>query len=130
VSEHIRVTSLVGRFLEHTRIFYFYNGGQEEVYLGSADLMRRNLDRRVEILFPIESPKLRDRIIKDILRVNLEDNVKVRLLGSDGVYERLKPRKDEAAMNAQEWLIKNWRSRDSADRSMDILVKPNLRETS
>ena len=124
------MTSLVGRFLEHTRIFYFYNGGQEEVYLGSADLMRRNLDRRVEILFPIESPMLRERIVKDILRVNLEDNVKARVLGSDGVYERLTPRKGEAERNAQEWLIKNWRSRDSADRSMDILVKPNLREAS
>ena len=74
VSENIRVTSIVGRFLEHARIFYFRNGGQDEVLLGSADLMPRNLDRRVEVLFPIESPELRRTIVEEILRLHLRDD--------------------------------------------------------
>ena len=130
VSETIRVTSIVGRFLEHSRIFYFFNGGQEEVFIGSADLMRRNLDRRVEVLFPIESPKLRDRITRDLLRINLEDNVKSRLLQSDGRYERLQPKPGEKALNSQEWLLKNWSRREHGDREIEIQVKPHLRETS
>jgi polyphosphate kinase len=125
VSETIRVTSIVGRFLEHSRIFYFFNGGQEEVFIGSADLMRRNLDRRVEVLFPIESTHLRDRIIRDLLRVNLEDNVKARLLRSDGGYEQLKPKPGEKSLNSQEWLLKNWSRREQGDRSIDIQGKPH-----
>src|SRR5262245_19980806 len=81
VSEHMTVTSIVGQFLEHTRIYYFRNGGQDEVLLGSADLMPRNLDRRVEILFPVEEPCLRQTIIHDILSLHLQDNVQARRLG-------------------------------------------------
>jgi polyphosphate kinase len=91
VSDNIRVTSIVGRFLEHTRLFYFYNDGQEEVYLSSADLMERNLMRRVEILFPVLDPILRDHIRDDILQVYLADNVKARRLRVDGTYEWVEP---------------------------------------
>jgi len=99
-SDNIRVHSIVGRFLEHSRIFYFRNGGAEEVYLGSADLMRRNLSHRVEIIFPVESPKLVRRL-KDILDVYLADEVKVRYLQPDGSYIRSPRRHDPGAVNAQ-----------------------------
>ena len=78
VSETIRVTSIVGRFLEHSRIFYFRNGGKEEVYIGSADLMPRNLNRRVELLFPVQNPDLLSRLRDEILGAYLHDNVKAR----------------------------------------------------
>jgi polyphosphate kinase len=100
VSENIRVHSIVGRFLEHSRICYFRNGGAEEVYLGSADLMRRNLSHRVEIIFPIESARLVRRL-KDILDVYLADEAKVRYLQPDGSYTRSPRRKEPGAVNAQ-----------------------------
>jgi len=84
-SENIRVTSIVGRFLEHSRAYYFRNGGAEEIYLGSADLMRRNLSHRVEILFPVANPKLVGRL-KEILHIQLADQKKARQLQSDGNY--------------------------------------------
>ena len=105
VSENITVTSIVGRFLEHARIYYFHNGGNEEVFLGSADLMPRNLDRRVEILFPIENLQNRKAIISTILPVQLKDTIKCRLLKSDGSYERRTPSEDMPALNAQSWLV-------------------------
>ncbi|HUW85859.1 MAG TPA: RNA degradosome polyphosphate kinase, partial [Methanoregula sp.] len=105
VSENITVTSIVGRFLEHARIYYFHNGGNEEVFLGSADLMPRNLDRRVEILFPIENPQYRKAIVSTILPVQLNDTTKVRLLKRDGSYERRKPSDDMPLLNAQTWLL-------------------------
>jgi polyphosphate kinase len=111
VSEHITVTSIVGRFLEHTRMYYFRNGGQNEVLLGSADLMPRNLDRRVEILFPVADPCLRQTIIHDILGVHLQDNVQARRLLSDGTYERLKPASGAPALNTQEWLLQHRKRR-------------------
>ncbi len=86
VSDNIRVTSIVGRFLEHSRVFCFANGGAEEIYLGSADLMERNLDRRVEVLFPVLDPLLIDQIREGILRVYQVDNVKARFLQADGGY--------------------------------------------
>jgi polyphosphate kinase len=88
VSENIRVTSIVGRFLEHSRIFYFGNDGKPKVYLGSADWMPRNLFRRVEVVFPVLDPGLRKRIIDVIIAGYLSDCVKARVLGSDGVYTR------------------------------------------
>ena len=88
VSENIRVRSLVGNFLEHSRIFYFLNDGEEEVYMGSADWMPRNLDKRVEILFPVENPELKQRVIH-ILDVQLADTEKARLLQPDGTYGRV-----------------------------------------
>ena len=106
-SETIRVTAIVGRFLEHARIYYFRNGGDEEVFLGSADLMPRNLDRRVEILFPIQDPAMRKAIISQILPVQLGDNIKSRLMQSDGTYVRITPAPGEKPMNAQIWLVEN-----------------------
>jgi len=88
VSENIRVVSIVGRFLEHSRIFYFGNGGKPKVYLGSADWMPRNLFRRVEVVFPVLDPGLRKRITEVIIPGYLSDCVKARVLGSDGVYRR------------------------------------------
>lgn len=85
VSEHIHVRSIVGEFLEHSRIYYFYNDGIEELYCASADWMPRNLDRRVEIMFPVENPELRERI-KGILQTELDDNVKASILQPDGTY--------------------------------------------
>jgi polyphosphate kinase len=107
VSENITVTSIVGRFLEHPRIFYFHNGGDEEILLGSADLMPRNLDRRVEQLFPIEDPNLLEALRDDILGVHLRDNMQARRLLPDSSYERVRPQKDEKELNSQLWLIKH-----------------------
>lgn len=91
VSEHIRVRSLVGNFLEHARIFYFRNGGEEEFYMGSADWMPRNLDKRVEITFPVEDPKLQEEV-RHILQTQLDDNVKAHILQPDGSYEKIDKR--------------------------------------
>ncbi len=106
VSENVTVTSVVGRFLEHTRIYYFKNGGDEEVILGSADLMPRNLDGRVETLFPVEDAKIKKRLV-DILGVHLSDNVRARELLADGTYRRRKPGKDEEAIDSQVWMIEH-----------------------
>jgi polyphosphate kinase len=97
----------VGRFLEHPRIYYFRNGGDEEILLGSADLMPRNLDRRVEQLFPVEDPHLRSALRDQILYTHLRDNVQSRRLLSDGTYERVQPEGDEPRLNSQLWMIKN-----------------------
>ena len=106
VSENIRVTSIVGRYLEHSRIYYFMNGGKEEVYLGSADLMPRNLDRRVEVLFPIQDEAMVHHIHDDILNTYLNDNSKSRRMNSDGIYERVKAEGKEQSENSQAWFIK------------------------
>lgn len=100
VSENITVHSIVGNFLEHARIFYFYNDGMEEVYMGSADWMPRNLERRVEITFPVEDEKLKEKV-KHILNVQLEDNVKAHILQPDGTYQKIDKR-GKALVNAQE----------------------------
>jgi polyphosphate kinase len=99
----------VGRFLEHARIYYFRNGGEEEVFLGSADLMPRNLDRRVELLFPVEAARWRQAIVRDILQVHLHDNVQARRLLPDGSYERFQPHLDEPALHSQNWLLERWK---------------------
>lgn len=112
VSDHIRVRSIVGRFLEHSRIFYFANGGEEEVYLGSADWMPRNLYERVEVIFPVKDELLLQRIRQEILESYLADNVKARLLQKDGSYIRVwqaqgrrRPPAPANAFSAQEFLI-------------------------
>jgi polyphosphate kinase len=89
VSDNIRVCSIVGRFLEHSRIYYFENAGEEEVYLGSADWMPRNLYERVEVIFPVKDELLRERVKREILDAYLADNRKARLLRADGTYERV-----------------------------------------
>jgi polyphosphate kinase len=111
VSETITVTSVVGRFLEHARIYYFRHGGQDEVFLGSADLMPRNLDRRVEILFPVQYPRWREAIVKELLGVALRDTVQARRLRADGTYERLQPADGDTAVNSQEWFLNRWKLR-------------------
>jgi polyphosphate kinase len=100
-SENIRVTSIVDRFLEHARIFFFGNGGADEVYLSSADWMPRNFVRRVEVLFPIEDPDLRRRISEEILGTQLADNVKAFRLRPDGIYERAKVAEGVAVVRSQ-----------------------------
>ena len=110
LSENIRVISVVGRFLEHSRVFYFHNGGDEQLYLGSADLMPRNIDHRVEVLFPVEDPKMLRRIHENILTVYLGDTVKARRMMSDGSYVRVKPGEDgRKELNSQEWLLRSSR---------------------
>ncbi|MCK9580373.1 MAG: polyphosphate kinase 1 [Methanoregula sp.] len=107
ISETIQVTAIVGRFLEHARIYYFRNGGDEEVFLGSADLMPRNLDKRVEILFPVQDPSIRTAITRSILAVQLHDTVKIRTLDPDGTYSRPVPGSSEEPLNAQSWMVEH-----------------------
>ena len=111
VSENIRVISIIGRFLEHSRIFYFRNGGMEEVFIGSADWMPRNLDRRVEAVTPIEDSKLRMEL-QEILRIMLEDNRQAWDLGGDGVYSQRSPQPNEPERSTHEILMKRARLRD------------------
>ena len=101
VSDNIRVISIVDRFLEHARIFYFENGGKREVYLSSADWMPRNFQRRVEVMFPIEDEGLRDRVIDEILAIALADNVKARQLLSDGTLRAQAPRRAAPTANGR-----------------------------
>ena len=114
LSDRIRVRSIVGRFLEHSRIFYFENGGDSEVYVGSADWMNRNLHERAEVIFPLKNPLLRDRVVHEILAAYLADNIKVRFLQKDGRYLRPwqsprgrsgKPPKGAAAFSSQDFLL-------------------------
>jgi len=125
ISDRIRVRSIVGRFLEHSRIFCFENGGVPEVFVGSADWMARNLHERVEVLFPVKDPLLCDRIIHEILAAYLADNVKTRLLQPDGRYLRpwqspkgrsKKPPRGPAAFSAQAFLIGLAEGKSSPDQ--------------
>ena len=101
LSENIRVISIVGRFLEHSRIYYFENAGDPLVYLSSADWMPRNFFRRIEVAFPIETPALRDQIVNDVIPTILNDRVKARELQPDGTYRPLKPEGPEPSRQAQ-----------------------------
>jgi polyphosphate kinase len=101
LSQNIRVVSIVGRFLEHSRVYYFHNNGDEEIYVGSADLMERNLDRRVETVYPILDPTIRQRIKTEVLELGLSDNVKARELCPDGSYVFVARKPDEPAVNSQ-----------------------------
>jgi polyphosphate kinase len=113
VSDNIQVTSIVGRFLEHSRVFYFRNGGNEEIYLGSADLMPRNLNRRVEVLFPLEDAKIVRRMRDEILTIYLADTVKARCMQADGSYVRVATKNGKRPVNAQAYLLT--RARRSQD---------------
>lgn len=106
VSETIRVRSIVGRFLEHSRIFYFHHGGDEMVYVGSADLMPRNLNRRVEILFPIEDRALVRRLRDKILAKYLEDEAGARIMHADGTFTRRKRQTGKKLLSSQAWFLK------------------------
>jgi polyphosphate kinase len=106
VSDNIRVISIVGRFLEHSRVYYFRNNGNEEIYSGSADLMPRNLDRRVETIWPILDPQLRNRVRDEVLLLQLRDNVKARVLGADGAYHYVARNDGEPLINSQEEMLR------------------------
>ena len=105
VSENIRVVSIVGRYLEHSRVYYFQNNGKEEIYLGSADLMQRNLDHRVEVVFPVERPEHIKYLRDHVLAAYLRDNTRARLMQPDGTYIRMKPREKEEKLDIQDWLM-------------------------
>jgi polyphosphate kinase len=102
ISDNIRVVSIVDRFLEHSRVFYFHNVGDPQVYIGSADWMDRNLSRRVEVVFPIEQPDLKRRLIDELLMTSLADNTKARELLADGSYRRITRAADQPAVRSQE----------------------------
>ncbi|MBV8903598.1 MAG: polyphosphate kinase 1, partial [Acidobacteriia bacterium] len=105
VSENIEVTSIVGRFLEHSRIYYFRNGGEEEMYIGSADLMPRNIDHRVEVLAPIRDPAMIRHLYDDVLATYLADCVKARCMQPNGTYPKCKAKPKGPTVNAQEGLL-------------------------
>jgi polyphosphate kinase len=111
VSDNIQVISVVGRFLEHSRIYYFYNGGDEEIFLGSADLMSRNLIRRVEVLFPVEDRRLVRHLRDHVLEIYLRDNVKARLMQADGSYQRRTREPEEEEISSQESLLSRRRTK-------------------
>ncbi|RAI79629.1 RNA degradosome polyphosphate kinase [Macrococcoides goetzii] len=119
ISENIRVISIVGRFLEHSRIYYFYHNGEEKMYLSSADMMTRNMIKRVEILFPILDPKIVNEL-KEILELQLNDNQKAREQDASGVYHYV--RNNQNAVNSQEELV------NQAENYKRTLVKPKVTE--
>ena len=105
ISENITVRSIVGRFLEHARVYWFRNGGSPCMFMGSADMMSRNLDRRVEVLTPVLDSEIRRHIYEDILCVQAKDNVQAWELRSSGDYVRLHPQAEEESVNSQERLM-------------------------
>ena len=122
VSENVTVMSIVGRYLEHSRMYYFFNGGEEEIYIGSADLMQRNLDHRVEVIFPIENPKHIRYLRENVLEVYLRDNTRARMMQPDGTYTRLHHKAKEEAVDVQEWFM----THPYVQKTGFQLTKPNL----
>jgi polyphosphate kinase len=110
VSDNIRVRSIVGRFLEHTRIYWFLNGGEEEMYIGSADVMERNLDRRVETLVPVRDAEIRDHLRDVVLNAYLQDTDRAMVLDADGTYRR--PEGASGSVNAQRLLLEHYTTRE------------------
>ncbi|WP_374045485.1 RNA degradosome polyphosphate kinase [Oceanotoga sp.] len=124
LSDNIEVISIVGRFLEHTRIYYFNNGNDFKIYLSSADLMPRNLHRRVEILFSIEEKELKDELY-DILKLTLEDTEKARILNSDGIYRRIDKRGKKRLESQKEFINKyKINFKESLNKDMKDMLKP------
>jgi polyphosphate kinase len=123
ISENVRVTSIVDRFLEHSRIYYFANGGDSQVYIGSADWMDRNLSRRVEVVFPIEQPELKGRLINEILAISLADNVKSRQLLPDGSYRRIRPEQGQPSIRSQQRFL-DLAADESMRRLSDLATTP------
>jgi len=105
LSENITVRSIVGRFLEHTRVYYFFNNGDDEIYMGSADIMQRNLDRRVETIFPIEDENIKKSVKETLLNISLKDNQKARILLPTGKYVNNHKVYLQDDVNLQEWLM-------------------------
>jgi polyphosphate kinase len=128
VSDNIRIVSIVDRFLEHSRVFYFENAGDPLVYIGSADWMDRNLSRRVEVIFPIEAAELKQRLIREILAVSLADNGKARELLPDGSYRRVTPAPGQPLVRSQERFLElaaqNAQRRLSEARPEPVLPVP------
>ncbi len=123
VSDNIRVVSIVGRFLEHSRIYYFHNNGDPTLYVGSADLMPRNIDRRVEVVFPIEEEQMRRRLVEEILEVYLQDTAKTWQLQADGSYlPPVTPEDGAVAFNSQLWFL-NGHETELLDE-LTMLVRP------
>jgi polyphosphate kinase len=111
VSENIKVVSIVGRYLEHSRVYYFHNNGREEIYMGSADLMTRNLEHRVEVVFPLENAE-HVRYVRDkMLDTYLKDNIRARVMQQDGTYVRLKSSDGEKAVDVQEFFMNYYRGK-------------------
>lgn len=121
ISDNITVRSIVGNFLEHSRIFYFYSDGHEEVFMGSADWMPRNLDKRVEIVFPVEDERLKEEV-KHILEIQLADNVKAHVLQPDGRYEKIDKR-GKVLLNSQDYFCEEaWENARLPENSVDKRV--------
>lgn len=117
VSENITVRSIVGNFLEHSRIFYFYNNGREDVFMGSADWMPRNLDKRVEIVFPVEDEACKAEVT-EVLKIQLEDNVKAHILQADGSYEKVDKR-GKTLISSQDYFCKKAKERAKTEKNED-----------
>ena len=128
VSDNIRVVSIVDRFLEHSRIFFFEADGKHELFFSSADWMNRNFQRRVEAMFPIEDPALRRRILDEILSTILLDNCRSRILRRDGSYERLAPAPGEAAVRSQHRFIEMARAQAAVPLvDKGLRIRPTMR---
>ncbi|HKK62464.1 MAG TPA: hypothetical protein VJ951_07885, partial [Bacteroidales bacterium] len=119
LSENVRVISIVGRFLEHSRIFYFRNGGQEEYFISSADLMKRNLESRVEVCTPVESPRLQ-ALLREMLDIQLNDRHSCWEMQSDGSYVKLQAEPGEDEHSSFEHLIKNAEKRSKTTLRMVV----------
>lgn len=134
ISENIRVISIVDRFLEHSRIYYFENAGDPLVYIGSSDWMDRNLKRRVEVVFPIEDSALKQRMIDELLPISLADNVKARELLADGSYHRVIPEPGQPILRSQERFLelavqRNILPRESETRPIPPAEEPPILTT-
>ena len=125
VSDNIRVRSVVGRFLEHSRIFYFANGGEDEIYCGSADWMPRNLFERCEVVFPIRDAQIRNRIRNEILAAYMADTAKSRIETAAGDYPRVRAPEGKC-FSAQDFLIRVAEGRDSIDSIPEPAWKPEM----
>jgi polyphosphate kinase len=125
VSTNIEVVSIVDRLLEHARIYYFLNGGEDEVYLASADWMARNLDKRVELMFPVEQPDHKAKVLS-ALRAMFRDTTKGRWLGADGVYGRPGPAPGDAPFRVQDYLYEEARRTAAlARRRTGVVLEPD-----
>ncbi|HZX64911.1 MAG TPA: polyphosphate kinase 1 [Myxococcales bacterium] len=126
LSDRIRVTSVVDRFLEHARVWHFHARGEKKIYLASGDWMHRNFMRRVDVAFPVEAPELKERILSEILGTMLGDTAKARVLRADGSYERVKPPSNGPAVRSQEQFMALARRASFADASRSPAVEPLL----
>src|SRR3954470_15035456 len=126
LSERIRVTGVVDRFLEHARVWHFHARGEKKIYLASGDWMHRNFMRRVDVAFPVEAPELKERILSEILGTMLGDTAKARVLRADGTYERVKPPSNGPPVRSQEQFMALARRASFADASRSPAVEPLL----